>query len=208
MMTLRLGAKAEGTKTPASLPKNRFLGFTPMSPDTLEKKAWLFLQANSERGRLTPEAKNVLDSLNSVAARLQLQLNEAYAAGYSPAERIRMEKMLAVYQGTFEQLWIYEQAFASLCGPHDILEQKSADVKSNTDQQLQKPGVAGFLEKNVLPIAMGALTGGAAATTGFTVWVAGKLSGFFKKLPNLSIYQLHFYISLCPFRISSFVVFD
>lgn len=143
MRELRLGAKAEGTKKPASLPKRGFLGFTPMSPDTLEKRAWLFLQANSERGRLSPEAKAVLESLDNVAARLQLRLNEAYSAGYPLEERMRMEKMLAVYQGTFEQLRIYEQAFASLCGPREVLEQQSADVKLNTEQQLQKTGVLG-----------------------------------------------------------------
>jgi len=176
---LRLGAKAEGTKTkmPASLPKRGFLGFTPMGPDTLEKKAWLFLQANSERGRLSPEAKSALDSLDSVAARLQLRLNEAYSAGYPPEERMKMEKMLSVYQGTFEQLRIYGQAFASLCGPREVLEQKSADVKNNAEQQLQKPGIVGFAEKNVLPWAIGALTGAAAATTGFTSWLAAQISG-------------------------------
>ena len=179
METLRLGAKAEGTKTkmPASLPKRGFLGFTPMSPDTLEKRAWLFLQANSERGRLSPEAKAVLVSLHGVAAKLQLRLSETYAAGYSPEERMKMEKMLSVYHGTFEQLRIYEQAFASLCGPREVLEQKSVDVKNNAEQQLQKPGFTGFLEKNVLPWAIGALTGAAAATTGFTSWLAAQLSG-------------------------------
>ncbi|MFA5929377.1 MAG: hypothetical protein WC861_00680 [Candidatus Micrarchaeia archaeon] len=179
MTTLRLGAKAEGTKSgsPASLQKNEFLGFTPMSRDALEKKAWLLLQANSECGRLSPEAKAVLESLNGVAARLQLQLNAAYAAGYSPAERIRMENMLSIYQGTFEQLRIYEQAFASLCGPREILAQESADVKFNAEQQLKKAGLAGFLEKNVLPWAVGLLTGGAAAASGFASWAAARLAG-------------------------------
>ena len=177
MQGLRLGAKAEGTKTPASLPKKGFLGFTPMSPDTLEKRAWLFLQANSERGRLSPGAKAVLESLDSVADRLQRQLNDPCAAGYLPEERMKMEKMLSVYQGTFEQLRIYEQAFASLCGPREVLEQKTSDVKANAEQQLQKPGLAGFLEKNVLPLAVGALTGGAAVTTGFTSYLAAQLSG-------------------------------
>ncbi len=157
--------------------KKGFLGFTPMSPDTLEKKAWLFLQASSGNGRPGSGAKAGIESLNGISGRLRLQLDEACSAGYSPPERMKIDKMLSVYQGTFEQLRIYGQAFASLCGPRDILEQKSADVKSNADQQLQKPGIAGFLEKNVLPLAMGALTGGAAATTGFTVWAAAKLSG-------------------------------
>ena len=177
MTTLRLGAKAEGTKTPASLHKRGFSGFTPMSPDTLEKKAWLFLQASSDRGRLGHDAKADIECLNGISERLRLQLIEARGDdGYSPPERMKMDRMLSVYQGTFEQLRIYGQSFASLCGPRDILEQKSADVKSNTDQQLQKPGVVGFLEKNVLPLAIGALTGGAAATTGFTAWAAAKLS--------------------------------
>ena len=157
--------------------KKGFLGFTPMSPDTLEKKAWLFLQANSDRGRLSPAASSVLESLESVSCRLRAQLGEACKAGYSPSERMKMDKMLSVYQGTFEQLRIYERAFASLCGPRDILEQESTDVKSNTDQQLQKSGVAGFLEKNVLPIAIGALTGGAATASGFASWAAARLSG-------------------------------
>jgi len=177
MGELRLGAKAGGTKAPSSLPKRGFLGFTPMNPDTLEKRAWLFLQANPERGRLSPDAKSALDSLGSVATRLQLKLDDAYAAGYSPEERMKMEKMLAVYRGTIEQLRIYGQAFASMCGPREVLAQKSADVKNGAERQLQKPGVVGFIEKNVLPLAVGALTGGAAVESGLTGWIAGQLSG-------------------------------
>ena len=177
METLRLGAKAEGTKKLASLPKAGFLGFTPMGPDTLEKKAWLFLQANSERGRLSPEAKEVVESLDRAVARLQLQLNEACKADYPLSERLKMDKMLSVYKGTFEQLRIYEGAFASLCGPREVLEQKSEDVKSNAEQQLQKQGVVGFVEKNVLPLAVGALTGGAAVESGLSSWLATQLSG-------------------------------
>ncbi|MFA6328955.1 MAG: hypothetical protein WCY41_05920 [Candidatus Micrarchaeia archaeon] len=177
MDKLRLGAKAEGTKTPASLPKKGFLGFIPMSPDTLEKTAWLFLQANSGRGRLSPEAKAVVESLDDAVAQLRLQINEAYAAGYSPSERMKMEKTLSIYQGTFEQLYIYEQVFASLCGPREVLEQESADVKANAEQRLQTKGVVGFLEKNVLPLAVGALTGGAAVESGLCSWLAAQLSG-------------------------------
>ena len=176
MQGLRLGANTEGTGKQKSLQSTRFLGFTPMSAETLEKKAWLFMQANSERGRLSHEAKSVIESLDSVAARLRLQLNEAYKAGYSPSERMKMEKMLSVYQGTFEQLRIYGSTFASLCGPREILEQKSADVKYNAEQLLKKPGFAGFLEKNVVPWAVGVLTGGAAASSGFTAWAAARLA--------------------------------
>jgi hypothetical protein len=177
METLRLGAKAEGTNAMAGLQKKGFLGFTPMGPDTLEKKAWLFLQANSERGRLSPGAKEVVESLDRTVARLQLRLNEACEANYPISERVKMDKLLSVYKGTFEQLRIYGGAFASLCGPSEILAQKSADVKNSTEQQLQKTGFAGFLEKNVLPVAVGALTGGAAATSGFASWAAAKLLG-------------------------------
>lgn len=174
-----LNATAGGNVTPASLPK--FVRVRPMSHLDVTNRAWkLLVDADLPRkvrngkngnGHAIPLSESALCGNERAIAALQVKL----ASESDPAQYALLEKLISVYENTFTYMEVLGAQFVSTGGPHQIFCLKYKDTQKLYKERIAKPGLPGRLEKYMLPVAGGLITGGALVATGVLKWAALKL---------------------------------